>query len=128
LESIARSYIFARILSASGMKPENQAIQTLTRQGYHLVGSGAVKPCLWLRRAMLGGDQFYKHHFYGISSHRCVQMTPTLHLTKPFTSPGMLHAPFSRKAKWGAHSTSSVGFSGPLLKVDLDTATTCKGY
>jgi len=52
--------------------------QTLARQGYHLVGGGAVKPCLWLNRAMRGGDQCYKHHFYGISSHRCVQMTPTL--------------------------------------------------
>ena len=60
------------------MQPENQAIQTLARQGYHLVGSGAVKPCLWLNRSMRGGDQCYKHHFYGISSHRCVQMTPTL--------------------------------------------------
>ncbi len=57
---------------------ENPAEQTLARQGYHLVGSGAVKPCLWLNRAMRGGDQCYKHHFYGISSHRCVQMTPTL--------------------------------------------------
>jgi len=54
------------------------ARQTLAKQGYHLVGSGAVKPCLWLNRALRGGDQCYKHHFYGISSHRCVQMTPTL--------------------------------------------------
>jgi tRNA wybutosine-synthesizing protein 1 len=60
------------------MQPQKQATQTLTRQGYHLVGGGAVKPCLWLRRSMRGGDQCYKHHFYGISSHRCVQMTPTL--------------------------------------------------
>ncbi len=60
------------------MPPENQAAQALARQGYHLVGSAAVKPCLWLSRAMRGGDQCYKHHFYGISSHRCVQMTPTL--------------------------------------------------
>ena len=78
MESITRSYISAHILSAPGMEPQNQATQTLTRQGYHLVGSGAVKPCLWLNRAMRGGDQCYKHHFYGISSHRCVQMTPTL--------------------------------------------------
>ncbi len=42
------------------------------------MGGAAVKPCLWLRRAMRGGDQCYKNHFYGISSHRCVQMTPTL--------------------------------------------------
>lgn len=39
---------------------------------------GAVKPCLWLRRSIRGGDQCYKNHFYGIASHRCVQMTPTL--------------------------------------------------
>src|SRR5512137_121035 len=50
----------------------------LTKQGYHLVGQGAVKSCLWLNRSLRGGDQCYKHHFYGISSHRCVQMTPTL--------------------------------------------------
>jgi len=52
--------------------------QSLAKQGYHLFGSGAVKPCLWLNRALRGGDQCYKRHFYGISSHRCVQMTPTL--------------------------------------------------
>src|SRR5512137_3163786 len=51
----------------------------LIKQGYHLVGQGAVKACLWLNRSLRGGDQCYKHHFYGISSYRCVQMTPTLH-------------------------------------------------
>jgi tRNA wybutosine-synthesizing protein 1 len=60
------------------METQDLARQTLAKQGYHLVGSGAVKPCLWLNRSMRGGDQCYKHHFYGISSHRCVQMTPTL--------------------------------------------------
>ncbi len=54
------------------------AEQALSKQGYHLVGGGAVKPCLWMNRSLRGGDQCYKHHFYGISSHRCVQMTPTL--------------------------------------------------
>ena len=57
---------------------EDSARKTLTKQGYHLVAHGAVKPCLWLNRSLRGGDQCYKHHFYGISSHRCVQMTPTL--------------------------------------------------
>ncbi len=60
------------------MPPQSNPSDTLARQGYHLVGGGAVKPCMWLRRSMRGGDQCYKHHFYGISSHRCVQMTPTL--------------------------------------------------
>ncbi len=60
----------------------NQAdptLKSLSKQGYHLFGHAAVKPCLWLNRSLRGGDQCYKHHFYGISSHRCVQMTPTLH-------------------------------------------------
>lgn len=55
------------------------ASETLSRQGYHLVSHGAVKPCLWLNRSLRGGDQCYKHHFYGIESHACVQMTPVLH-------------------------------------------------
>jgi tRNA wybutosine-synthesizing protein 1 len=33
---------------------------------------------MWCKRALAGGDMCYKHQFYGISSHRCVQMTPTL--------------------------------------------------
>jgi tRNA wybutosine-synthesizing protein 1 len=77
-EIITRIYISANNLFSLEMQSENEAARTLARQGYHLVGSGAVKPCLWLSRAMRGGDQCYKHHFYGISSHRCVQMTPTL--------------------------------------------------
>lgn len=51
----------------------------MMQQGYHLVGEGAVKPCLWLKRSLRGGEQCYKHHFYGIESHRCIQMTPVLH-------------------------------------------------
>jgi tRNA wybutosine-synthesizing protein 1 len=87
------------------MPPQNQAAETLTRQGYHLVGSGAVKPCMWLRRAMRGGDQCYKHHFYGISSHRCVQMTPTLecnhlclHCWRPIDDPVPATAPLEPEA------------------------------
>jgi tRNA wybutosine-synthesizing protein 1 len=87
------------------MPLQNQAAETLTRQGYHLVGGGAVKPCLWLSRAMRGGDQCYKHHFYGISSHRCVQMTPTLecnhqclHCWRPIDDPVPGTAPLEPEA------------------------------
>jgi len=51
------------------------------RQGYLFFSpksSAALKPCLWCKRALTGGDMCYKHQFYGIDSHRCVQMTPTL--------------------------------------------------
>jgi tRNA wybutosine-synthesizing protein 1 len=64
--------------STNHAPPKQGTNQALSKQGYHLVAHGAVKPCLWLNRSMRGGDQCYKHHFYGISSHRCVQMTPTL--------------------------------------------------
>lgn len=33
---------------------------------------------MWCKRALQGDGMCYKHQFYGISSHRCVQMTPTL--------------------------------------------------
>src|SRR5271157_4078356 len=51
------------------------------KQGYLFfspASSAAVKPCLWCKRALKGGEMCYKHQFYGIDSHRCVQMTPTL--------------------------------------------------
>lgn len=54
---------------------------SLHRQGYNFIAensSAAVKPCMWCKRALRGGEQCYKHQFYGIESWRCVQMTPTL--------------------------------------------------
>ena len=59
--------------------------EQLRRQGYQFVtpgSSAAVKPCLWCKRALCGGGMCYKHQFYGIDSHRCVQMTPTLRCTQ----------------------------------------------
>jgi len=53
----------------------------LRKQGYQFfskTSSAALKPCMWCKRALQGGEMCYKHQFYGIDSHRCVQMTPTL--------------------------------------------------
>jgi len=55
--------------------------EALRRQGYQFfspASSAALKPCMWCKRALAGGDMCYKHQFYGIASHRCVQLTPTL--------------------------------------------------
>ncbi|MEI6292378.1 MAG: 4-demethylwyosine synthase TYW1 [Methanomicrobiales archaeon] len=55
--------------------------EALKKQGYQFFSersTAAVKPCLWCKRALRGGEMCYKHQFYGIDSHRCVQMTPTL--------------------------------------------------
>jgi tRNA wybutosine-synthesizing protein 1 len=51
----------------------------LEKQGYHLLGKrGAYKACQWQKKALLNGDACYKQRFYGIESHRCLQMTPVV--------------------------------------------------
>jgi len=55
--------------------------EPLQKQGYQFfskTSSAALKPCMWCKRALAGGEMCYKHQFYGIDSHRCVQLTPTL--------------------------------------------------
>jgi tRNA wybutosine-synthesizing protein 1 len=59
----------------------SEACKALKKQGYQFFNersSAALKPCMWNKRTLRGGDMCYKHTFYGIESHRCVQMTPTL--------------------------------------------------
>jgi tRNA wybutosine-synthesizing protein 1 len=48
-------------------------------KGYQIVGKhSAVKSCLWLKKSIRDEGFCYKQKFYGISSHRCLQMTPAL--------------------------------------------------
>ena len=52
----------------------------LRKQKYHLVGThSAVKRCKWLYESIVNGRPCYKQKFYGIKSHRCIQMTPSLY-------------------------------------------------
>ena len=55
----------------------------LKAQKYHLVGRhSAVKRCRWLYESLLRDRPCYKQKFYGIKSHQCIQMTPSvLHCT-----------------------------------------------
>jgi len=51
----------------------------LVKQGYHLIGTiGAVKRCHWTKEAVLRHRFCYKCLWYGIESHRCIQMTPVV--------------------------------------------------
>ena len=51
----------------------------LRKQKYHLVGNhSAVKRCKWLYESIVNDRPCYKQRFYGIKSHRCIQMTPSL--------------------------------------------------
>lgn len=53
--------------------------ELLKKHGYHLAGThGAVKTCLWLNKMLRNEGACYKSRFYGMESHRCIQMTPTL--------------------------------------------------
>ncbi|MCG2728555.1 MAG: 4-demethylwyosine synthase TYW1 [Candidatus Methanoperedenaceae archaeon] len=57
----------------------NSTLELLKKHGYHLAGShGAVKTCLWLNKSLRNDGGCYKSRFYGMTSHRCIQMTPTL--------------------------------------------------
>ena len=63
------------------MKPllSEEIITTLKKQKYQVVGRhSGVKACRWLRKALTGEGVCYKSQFYGIKSHRCLQMTPTI--------------------------------------------------
>lgn len=51
----------------------------LVGQGYQLTGQhSAVKLCYWTRQSLVNGRDCYKGRFYGIESHRCLQMSPAI--------------------------------------------------
>ncbi|KAI3646504.1 hypothetical protein MP228_009432 [Amoeboaphelidium protococcarum] len=53
--------------------------KSLTKQGYKIVGShSGVKICRWTKSMLRGRGGCYKHTFYGIASHQCMETTPSL--------------------------------------------------
>ncbi len=51
----------------------------LLKQQYRLHNDhAAVKLCHWMRQSLLHGRNCYKQDFYGISSHRCLQISPAI--------------------------------------------------
>ena len=54
-------------------------LNALKKQKYHLVGThSAVKRCKWLNESLTKNRSCYKQKFYGIKSHQCIQMSPSL--------------------------------------------------
>ena len=54
-------------------------VRALKKQRYHLVGRhSAVKRCKWLYESIVHDRTCYKQKFYGIKSHQCIQMSPSL--------------------------------------------------
>jgi len=53
--------------------------KSLTKQGYKIIGThSGVKLCRWTKSMLRGRGGCYKHTFYGIESHRCMETTPSL--------------------------------------------------
>ena len=51
----------------------------LEKQGYRFVGNhSAIKVCEYTHKMIKGQDVCYKCTFYGINSHRCIQMSPVM--------------------------------------------------
>ncbi len=53
----------------------------LEKKGYRFVGSknhSATKVCHWTRKSIVNEGVCYKEKFYGIESHRCLQMSPSI--------------------------------------------------
>jgi len=65
-----------------GFPPNNmnsELKKILQKQHYAIVGKhSGVKLCHWMRQSLLFNRECYKQTFYGIQSHRCLQMTPTI--------------------------------------------------
>jgi tRNA wybutosine-synthesizing protein 1 len=56
-------------------------VRELERAGYRFLGRhrhSAVKVCHWTRKSLLNRGFCYKQKFYGIQSHRCLQLAPGL--------------------------------------------------
>jgi len=56
-------------------------LKKLEKMGYRLVGSNrhaAAKVCHWTKKSILDEGECYKQKFYGIESHRCLQMSPSI--------------------------------------------------
>lgn len=68
----------ASSLSEPRTKFEPVTVRRYVRAGYRLVGThSGVQICRWARAALTGRRLCYKR-WYGIQSHRCLQLTPAL--------------------------------------------------
>lgn len=56
-----------------------ETLAIFRRQQYRIAGShSAVKVCEWTKKSIRGEGACYKQKFYGVQSHRCLQMTPSV--------------------------------------------------
>jgi tRNA wybutosine-synthesizing protein 1 len=103
-----------------GMVPGRMGDQDLAEglagQGYQLTGRhSAVKLCYWTRQSLTRGRDCYKGRFYGIESHRCLQMSPSIDSCN-------LHCRFCWRSQGWENDTMMEEYDDPeaLLDKSLD--------
>ena len=63
------------------MSLTKKQVEKLESSGYRFVGKhnhAAAKICHWTKQSILDKGVCYKEKFYGIESHRCLQMAPAI--------------------------------------------------
>jgi tRNA wybutosine-synthesizing protein 1 len=61
------------------MMISEEARLKFSNAGYRIVGNhSAIEICHWTKESLRAGRVCYKQKWYGIESHRCLEMTPTL--------------------------------------------------
>jgi len=77
MEAIIK-YLFLDKLKNMSLIPE-EAQKKFFNAGYRIVGNhSAVEICHWTKESLKKGRVCFKEKWYGIKSHRCLEMTPTL--------------------------------------------------
>jgi tRNA wybutosine-synthesizing protein 1 len=54
-----------------------QVMSKLKKAKYGVYNHSAVELCHWTKKSFANEGSCYKHKFYGISTHQCMEMTPT---------------------------------------------------
>jgi len=63
------------------MQISDNDLNELEKKGYRFLGSrrhAAAKICHWTKKSLMDRGICYKEKFYGIKSHRCLQMSPSI--------------------------------------------------
>lgn len=77
-----------------------QQREKLENQQYRVVGNhSAVSVCHWCKQSLREEGHCYKQKFYGIQSHRCLQMTPALICNQRCVHCWRDHSLFSEEAE-----------------------------
>jgi len=70
---------FKAKVDLTGLAAPEEKAKKMYNAGYRFVGRhSAIKICEWTREAIRGKKVCYKCQFYGIETHRCIQMSPVV--------------------------------------------------